>query len=393
MSKLFRGGRRGVLLALCFLASMAALLWLGTVLGERPSLAQPLAPPPAAVPVSATPATRQDVPVYLSGIGAVQSLNTVLVRSRVDGTLVKMPVAEGQMVKAGELVAVIDPRPYQAVLDQAMAKKQQDEAQLANARRDLVRYSSLAQKDFASRQQVETQQATVAQLIAQVAGDNASVEAAQLNLSYCYITSSIDGRVGLRQVDPGNLIHASDPGGIFTVTEIQPIAVLFTLPQADLPRVSAAMQARKLPVTAAASEDGAGLDHGYLLTIDSAIDQATGTMKLKAIFPNAHQQLWPGQFVTARLLADVDRGVLTVPSVAVQHGPSGLYVYIVRPDSTVARQPVTVALDNGKRAVVANGLALGTLVVTSGQSRLDEGMRVTVRHDAAESEARAAGPA
>lgn len=369
------------------------LLLLGGMLTSRPRSGAAQTPATEApVPVSATWVTRRDVPVYLTGLGAVQSLNSVLVRSRVDGTLMKIPVDEGQMVTTGEVVAVIDPRPYQASLDQAMAKKQQDEAQLANARRDLTRYSSLAQKDFASQQQVETQRSSVAQLVAQIAGDTASVEAAQLNLSYCYITSPINGRMGLRQVDPGNLIHANDPGGIVTITQIQPIAVLFTLPQEDLPRISVAMQARKLPVTALVGEAGEKLDEGTLLTIDSAIDPSTGTMKLKAIFPNPRQQLWPGQFVTAKLLVDTDRNVLAVPSVAVQHGPSGLYVYVVKPGSTVARAPVRVGLDNGRIAVIASGLTEGTVVVTSGQSRLDEGMHVAVQRSGPGQPASAAAP-
>jgi multidrug efflux system membrane fusion protein len=257
-----------------------------------------------------------------------------------------------------------------------MAKKAQDEADMANAKQDMARYSALAQKDFASHQQVDTQHALVNRTTAMIAGDTAAIETAQLNLSYCYITSPIQGRVGLRLVDPGNLVHASDATGIVTVTQIHPISVLFTLPQDSLPRISLAMEAGKLPVTAFAPDDKTALDQGTLLTPDNAIDPATGTIKLKANFPNPHNTLWPGQFVNARLQLGIDQNVLTVPSVAVQHGPSGLYAYVVTPDSSVARQPVEVARDDGTLAVIAKGLTEGQAVVTDGQSRLQAGSKV-----------------
>ncbi|MDQ2804759.1 MAG: efflux RND transporter periplasmic adaptor subunit, partial [Pseudomonadota bacterium] len=230
---------------------LALLVISGLVIGfnlTRRTGAQPPKSSPAtqqAVPVTVVHALHEDVPIYLTGLGQVQAFNAVTVRARVDGTLMQVPVAEGQEVKPGDVVAVIDPRPYQAALNQAMAKKQQDEAQLANAKRDLARYASLAKQDFASHQQVDNQQSQVTQFNAAIAGDTATAEVAQLNLSYCYITSPIPGRVGLRQVDPGNLIHATDAGGIVTITQVHPIAVIFTLPQEDLSRVSAAMAQRQ----------------------------------------------------------------------------------------------------------------------------------------------------
>jgi membrane fusion protein, multidrug efflux system len=330
------------------------------------------------VPVVAARAVRQDVPIYLRGLGSVQAFKSVVVRARVDGTLMEVPVAEGQEVKQGDLIAVIDPRPSQAALDAAAAKKTQSEADLTNAKRDLERYVSLEQKSFASRQQLETQQALVNRLTAMIAGDEAAMTNARLNLSYCYITSPIQGRVGLRLLDPGNMVRAGDATGIVSIAQIHPISVLFTLPQDNLPRISLAMAAGKLPVVAFAADDRTELDQGVLLTPDNAIDPGTGTIKLKATFPNPRNTLWPGQFVNARLQLGTERNALTVPSVAVQHGPAGLYVYIVKPDSSVARQPVEVGRDDGTLAVIAKGLSDGEQVVTDGQSRLQNGTRVAV---------------
>ncbi|HEX4174241.1 MAG TPA: efflux RND transporter periplasmic adaptor subunit [Acetobacteraceae bacterium] len=328
-----------------------------------------------AVPVSVATAQRQDVPVWLSGLGTVQALNTVTVRARVDGTLMQVPVAEGQLVKQGTLLAVIDPRPYQAVLDQATAKKAQDEAQLANAKLDLQRYSSLMRQDFASHQQVDTQKMQVDQFTATLKGDDATIEAAQLNLSYCYIIAPFDGRVGLRQVDPGNLVHANDSGGIMTIAQVHPMGAVFTLPQRELPGILEGMA--KGPVTIAVWSGGQGqeLAQGTLLTPDNAIDTTTGTIRLKATFPNDDNRLWPGQFVDARLLLRTDRQVVAIPARAVQHGQTDLYVYVVRPDSTVHRQPVTVE-DRGPVMVVTQGLDAGQIVVLDGQSRLQDGMLV-----------------
>ena len=341
------------------------------------SIAQPSGPGASlpAIPVSTTKSERQDVPVWLRGLGTVQALNTVTVRARVDGTLDKFPVTEGQLVKQGTLLAVIDPRPYQAALDAAVAKKAQDDAQLANARLDLQRYSNLAKNDFASRQQVDTQVAMVNQFTAALKGDDAAIETAQLNLSFCYITAPFDGRVGLRLVDPGNLVHATDPGGIVTLTEVHPISVVFTLPQADLPAIVSAMGSRQLAGAAISSDNKAQLGQGTLLTPDNAIDTTTGQIRMKATFPNQDDRLWPGQFVEAQLLLRTEQQKVTVPSRAVQHGPAGLYVYVVKPDATVERQAIE-AVDRGQVMVVSKGLDDGQTIVLDGQSRLENGMRV-----------------
>lgn len=328
------------------------------------------------VPVTVAGAARQDFAVYLSGLGSVQAFNTVLVRARVDGTLMQFVPTEGQELKQGDLIAVIDPRPYKAALDQAMAKKMQDEADLGNARHDLDRYTMLAKQDYASRQQVDTQKALVDHLSAGIVGDEAAIETAKLNLSFCYILAPVGGRVGLRQVDPGNLVHANDASGIVSITQVRPISVTFTLPEQDLPRVVAAMATGKLPVEAYNQDDRTLLDTGELLTPDNAIDQGTGTIRLKATFPNIKEQLWPGQFVSAHLLVATEHNVLTIPSTAVQHGPAGLYTYVVTSDHTARRQPIRVTHDNGQIAVVASGLNDGQMVVTDGQSRLQDGVHV-----------------
>lgn len=382
--KRVQGSRR---LLRCLPPVLGALALLGFLAGtgRAPASAQTAPSSGPAVPVQAASAARRDVPVVLSNIGAVQPFQSVLVRARVDGTLDKVLFQEGQEVKAGQPLAQIDPRPYAAALAQAQAKKAADQAQLANAQRDLARYSSLMHSDYASRQQVDTQTATVGQFQATIQGDEATIASARLNLDFTNITAPIDGRVGLRLVDPGNLIHANDQTGIVTIAQIHPIAVVFTLPQDDLPAIQDAMRQGRLPVSAASSDGKTVLAQGELMTIDNAIDQATGTIKLKARFENADSRLWPGQFVNARLQTTTRRDVLTVPSVAVQHGPNGLYVYLVKPDSTAAMQPVEVAQDDGTMAVIASGLEDGAQVVTNGQSRLQAGSRVTVIHPDAKS--------
>jgi multidrug efflux system membrane fusion protein len=330
------------------------------------------------VPAVTAKAARQDVPIYTTGVGAVQAWQSVLIRSRVDGMLMRFPVREGQEVRQGDVIAVIDPRPYQAALDQATAKKAQDAAQLANARLDLARYRSLATQDFASRQQVDTQTALVNQYVATVAGDDAAIEAAQLNLTYCVITSPIDGRVGLRQVDPGNLIHATDATGIVTITQVRPIAATFTLPQDELPRIATDMASGSSPVLAYATDDRTELGEGSLLTPDNTIDSTTGTIRVKATFPNTDNKLWPGQFINAHLQTGVARDAVTIPPAAIEHGPDGLYVYVVQPDATIALRPVKTGYQNACLAVVTSGLSGGEKVVVDGQSRLQAGTKVAV---------------
>lgn len=337
------------------------------------------APRPQAVPVTTAQVTRQDVPVIARAIGTVQAFQAVTVRARVDGTLDRVLFNEGQRVKPGEVLAQIDPRPYQALLDQVLAKKAADEAMLASTRADLARYAELANMQVASRQKWEQTRAAVLQGEANVRGDEAAIAAAQLNLSFTRITSPVDGRVGLRQIDPGNLIRVSDPSttGIVAINQTQPISVLFTAPQDFLPRIQAAMRRGKLAVAAYSSDDKTQLSEGELLAVDSAIDPATGSVKLKAVFANADEALWPGQFVNVRLQLDVRQNVPAVPSAAVQRGPHGLYVFVVQQDSTVKLQPVEVTQDDGKLAVLSSGLQGGETVVTAGQSRLANGTRVS----------------
>jgi multidrug efflux system membrane fusion protein len=330
------------------------------------------------VPVQVAKAARQDVPVLFSNIGSVQAYNSVLVRARVDGTLDKVLFQEGQEVKPGDLLAEIDPRPYAAALAQAMAKKAADQAQLASAEKDLTRFANLAKDNFGTKQSVDQQQAQVGLLTANIQGDDANIATARLNLDFTQIKSPIEGRVGLRQVDPGNLIHATDTQGIVMITQIHPISVVFSLPQDDLPAVQAAMHQGKLPVYAASSDGKTQLAQGTLETIDNMVDQTTGTFKLKATFPNQDDRLWPGQFVNVSIRVQTMKDVVTVPSAAVQRGPNGLYAYVVKPDSTVAMQGVEVAQDNGTTAVIAKGLDAGTTVVVNGQSRLQNGTRVAL---------------
>ncbi|MGH7103912.1 MAG: efflux RND transporter periplasmic adaptor subunit [Acetobacteraceae bacterium] len=362
-------------------AALAGIVVLGGALLIARSPARPAESPAAEaapVPVTVTRVSRENVPIYLLGLGQVQALNTVDVKAEVSGILEETPFKEGDEVKAGTELALIDPRPYQAVLDQALAKQAEDQAQLANARSDLARYSALASKNFASRQQLDTQRATVAQDTALLEADAAAIEAARLNLEFTRITAPIDGRLGLRQMDPGNLIEANSPTGIVTLTQMKPIGVLFTLPQADLARVRAAAAKGTLSVLAMAGNSDTVLDRGTLETIDNTVDPTTGTFRLKAVFPNTAEALWPGAFVNAKLLLTTLESALTLPARAVQHGPDGLYVYVVRPDGTVARQAVKEASEAGEVAVIESGIAAGTEVVLDGQSRLRNGTRITV---------------
>ncbi len=359
---------------------LASLALLGLALPAAmscPAWAQPA--PGNGVPVSAVAAVRQDVPVVQRAIGTVQAFQSVLVRARVDGTLDKVLFTEGQSVKPGEILAQLDPRPYQAILDQAVAKRASDEAMVVSARSDLVRYNDLAQSQVASRQKLEQIRASVAQGEAAVRGDEAQIAAAMLNLDFTRITSPLAGRVGLRQIDPGNFIRVADVNstGLVTIAQIEPISLVFTLPQDMLPRVQAAMRVGKLPVQAFSSDDMTKLSDGELLTMDSSIDTTTGTIKLKAVFANKDDSLWPGQFVNVRMQLSVNNGVTTIPSAAVQRGQSGMYVFVVKPDSTVAVQPIEVTQDDGQTAIVSKGVAPGDRVVTAGHSRLTSGTRVT----------------
>jgi multidrug efflux system membrane fusion protein len=359
-------------------AGVAAVIAVRTSSAQHP--ATPQADPVAGgVPATVAKATRQDVPIYATGVGNVEAYQAVQIRARVDGYVLSVPVTEGQDVKQGDLIAVIDPRPFQAVLDQAKAKKAQDEAALANARLDLVRFQTLGQQDFASRQQIDTQQALVNQDIASIAGDVAAIESAQLNVDYCFIKSPVDGRVGIRLVDPGNLVQAAAGTTIISIMQIHPISATFTLPQDELVGVQADMRRGKLPVLAYAGDDHTELDQGTLLTPDNMIDTTTGTIRLKATFPNPQDKLWPGLFINAHLQIGTAHDAVTVPPDAIQHGPDGLYVYVVGANSTVSRQPITAGYQTAQLAIVTKGLNGGEAVVVSGQSRLQAGTRIAVR--------------
>ncbi len=334
----------------------------------------PQAPP---VPVTVATSAMSDVPVYLRGIGVVQAQNSVEVHPQVGGVLISVPVREGQDVKKGDTLAVIDPRPYKAALDKAQAQLQQDQAQLENAKADFSRYSSLARSDFASRQQVDTQQSSVARFQGVLAADQAAIDDAQLNLGFCVLHASMDGRVGLRRVDPGNLIQANSTGaGILLVVQVRPIAVVFTLPGEDLPRVRDASSHGTLTVLADSSDGRDELARGTLLTADNAVNASSGTIQFKALFPNEDDRLTPGQFVSTRLLVRTAQGV-TIPHEAVQHGQNGLYVFTVKPDKTADRRDIQLAYDDGTTAVIGKGVEDGEQVIVFGQTRVGQGTRLS----------------
>ncbi len=361
------------------LALAAVLLVGGGYAGWREFSAhsnQNQAPPPPPVPVTTAISKTADVPVYLRGIGTVQALNSIEVHPQVGGVLISVPVREGQDVKQGDVLAVIDPRPYQAALDKAQAQMQQDQAQLENGKADLTRYSSLARSDFASRQQVETQQATVARFQGVIAADQAAIDDAQLNLGFCVLHATVDGRVGLRRVDPGNLIQANSSGpGILLVVQVRPIALVFTLPEEDVRRVREANSHGPLSVLIDSSDGRDDPARGTLLTTDNAVNAASGTIQLKATFPNEDDRLTPGEFVSARLLIRTMRGI-TIPHEAVQHGQNGLYVFTVKPDNTADRRDIQLAYDDGTTAIIAKGIDDGEQVVVSGQTRVGVGTRL-----------------
>ncbi len=335
--------------------------------------------PDTPVPVAAAKAATRDVPIYLDGLGTVQAFNLVSVKAMIDGPLVEVRFREGQDVKAGDVLARIDPRPYQASLDSATAKKQQDEATLANNKLDLARYQKLSASLGSSQQQLDTARTTVATQEAIVRGDQAQIDTARTQLSYTTVTAPFDGRIGIRQVDVGNIVHASDATPITVLTQLQPISVVFTLPQQSLGPVSAAM-AEGPPEVLALAGGGGGrvLDHGQVAVLDNQVDAATGTIKLKATFPNRDLKLWPGGFVNVRLLVETQRGVTTVPAAAVQRGPRGTYVFVVNRDNTVKRQTVKVGHEDEELSVVLSGLLPGDNVVIDGAQRLNENSKVAV---------------
>ncbi len=368
--------------------ALAAVLIFAWRIAHKPADATAHAgPPPIAVDMAS--ASHVDVPIYLEGLGTVQAFYTVTVTARVDGELQKIAFTEGQQVHKGDLLAQIDPRPSQAAYEQAIATKAKDAATLENAKRDLERFILLQPEDLASKQTVDTQRATVDQLKAQVQVDQAMVDNARTQLDYTRITSPIDGRTGIRLVDPGNIVRAAATTGIVVVTQVQPIAVIFTLPEEQLGAVGAALAAGTVPVTTLSRDGNTELDQGTLRLIDNEIDQTTGTAKLKAIFANTRNTLWPGQYVNARVLVRTERNALTLPSSAVQLGPNGPFTYVVRSDSTLEARPLQLGGESGGKTVIRSGIALNERVVTSNQYRLQPGVRV--RDNAAAAVAAAGG--
>jgi len=332
--------------------------------------------PPPAVPVTVADVRKGDFPIYLNGLGTVQPFDTVLVRSRVDGEVIKVGFKQGQMVKEGDMLVEIDPRPYQAAYDQAVAKKAQDEANLKNAHLNLARYNELAKKDFATRQQLDTQEATVEQLTAQIKGDQAAIDNAQTQLSYTTIRAPLTGRTGFRMVDPGNNVHASDTNGIVSVVRLQPISVVFTAPEESVAEINNALANGDVPVDALSSDGTRTLSRGKLLLLNNQVDQASGTIQMKARFTNENNALWPGLSVSTRLLLNTVKGAIIVPQPAIQHGPDGLFVYVVGQDNKARKQDVKVSEQNLKDALVTEGLSADQKVIVAGQSRVQNGVLV-----------------
>src|SRR5580658_2164771 len=331
------------------------------------------------VSVATAQVQRKDVPVYLTGLGAVTAFNTANLKSRVDGQIMRVNFTEGQNVKEGDLLIEIDPRPYQAQLDQMQAQLFRDQAQLRDAKLNYDRYVTLIPSGSISQQQVDTQKALVDQLDGTVRTDQAQIDNAKLNIVYCHITAPFEGRVGLRQVDPGNIIHATDTNPMLILTQLQPIAVIFTLTEDVLPTVSRHMKQSTLEVDAFSRDDQTKLGTGKLLTIDNEIDPTTGTAKLKAVFSNTDNQLWPNQFVNADLLLETRKNSTVVPTAAILRGPQGTFVYTVNSDKTVEDRAVTVSLTQGDTTVITNGLNPGEMVVTDGQDKLQRGSPINMR--------------
>jgi multidrug efflux system membrane fusion protein len=373
-----RGSLLGVLMLAIVVAGGGATYWYrgGTEGSDAARAAR--APGRAAVPVKIAVVARQNVPIYLTGLGTVQAVLTVGIHSQVDGKLQEMPFAEGQLVKKGDVLARIDPRLFKAALDQAKARKAQDEAQLVAAEKDLTRFKTLALKNIQTEQGVDLQQAKVDQLKATIDADVAAIESAQTQLDYTTILAPNDGRIGVRLVDPGNVVRASDAGSIATLVLMQPASVMFTLPARMLDDVRQAMMGKPLEVIAYDQDNQRQLSTGTLLMVDNAIDQTTATIRLKATFANADERLWPGEFVNARLLLETRPNVLAVPASAVQRGPQGLFAWIVNTNDTAAVRPIQVGPTTGDLTIVTSGLQEGDRVVTEGQYKLQTNAPVTV---------------
>jgi membrane fusion protein, multidrug efflux system len=345
------------------------------------------APEPVRVPVVTSTVTSGDVPIYLRGVGTVIAYNNVVVRSQITGQLVKISFNQGQTVHQGDVLAEIDPRPYQAQLDQMTANRDRDQAQLINAQQNLARYTQLGSKGWATPQLVETQQAQLGQLQAMVKSDEALIDAARVNLSYTQLTAPIDGVTGIRQIDNGNIIHPTDPNGLVDVTQIQPISIIFTLPETTFGEIQAQMAKGPLKVLAYSQDDKTELDQGTLELIDNQILQTTGTIRLRANFPNVRRMLWPGELVNARLLLETRPNGLTIPPGAVQQGPNGSYVYVIAPNGTAQLRPVKVDQISDGAAVIGSGVQANEAVVVDGQYGLQPGSLVNILHGKAAEQA------
>jgi membrane fusion protein, multidrug efflux system len=346
------------------------------------------APAPPVVPVVAVPVAQHDVPIYLSGVGTVIAYNTDVVRAQIQGQIISINFTEGQTVHAGDLLAQIDPRPYQALLDQYTGNLERDQAQLTNAQANLTRYTTLGDKGWATPQLVETQKAQVGQLQAAIKADQALIDSAKVELSYTRLTSPIDGVVGIRQIDIGNIISPSTANGLVVVTQLDPISLIFTLPETVLPQIQQQQQKTKtaLAVLAYTQDDKMMLDQGVLGLVNNEILQTTGSIQLKANFANKARRLWPGQLVNARLLVDTRHNGLTVPAAVVQQGPNGPYAYVLDPDNTVTTRPVKVAQISDGQALIDSGLTANEQVVVDGQYKLQPGAHVRLLHGKAAQE-------
>lgn len=372
--------RRGAIIALIVLAALAGA---GTYWFTRPAPRAVRAAP--AVPVTIAAAMSRDVPIYLDALGTTSAANTVTIRSQITGTLQQVNFTEGQEVKQGDTLAVIDPRPLQAALTQAQAKKAQDQAMLISAQKDLARYAELAKKDFATQQSLDQQQARVDQLKATIEADQGAIDNAQTQLSYATITAPFSGRVGFRQVDAGNIVHPTDANPLTVLTQIKPAMVIFTLPQKNLGDVREAMLRGPVNVLAYDQDGARELARGELMLIDNQIDQQTSTIRLKARFPNDDSRLWPGEFVRIRAQIDARQHVVTIPAPALQRGPNGPYAWVIKADNTAEQRNLDAQTVDGDTVIVTRGLNAGENVVVSGQYRLQAGTRVEARTDATKS--------
>jgi membrane fusion protein, multidrug efflux system len=361
------------------IAGIAVAVFAVVVIFWRHTSTQAALAPPPGVPVTITEAAQKDVPIYYDALGTVSALNTVAIRAQVNGQIVSIDFRQGQEVKQGDILARIDPAPFQAAYDQAVAKKSEDDAQLIDNEKDLARFKTLVLRDAETQQDVDSQQAKVDTTKSTLDADQAAIEAARTQLNYATITAPIDGVVGFRQVDIGNIIHTNDIGPLTVLTQIKPCTVIFTLPQSDLGPVREAMLQGQVSVLAFDQDDKRQIAEGKLLLINNQIDQSTSTIQLKAEFPNQDERLWPGQFVHVHILITTRKDAVTIPAVSLQRGPDGFYVWVIKPDNTAEQRPIEALTVNEDLAIATQGLNVGEKVVVDGQSRLDNGTHVAIR--------------